>query len=123
MSKGQFGAILKRMRAERGLTLRDFCLKNGLDPGNYSRLERGLYPPPENHEGVEKYANALQLQPGSAEWLELFDVAAAERGRFPDDLMSDEAVVDKLPVLFRTLRAQPVPPEKLDELVERIRRS
>ncbi len=46
----KFSSMLKRIRLERGLTLREFCLKNGFDPGNYSKLERGLFPPPESHE-------------------------------------------------------------------------
>jgi hypothetical protein len=55
--------------------------------------------------------------------LELFDVAAATRGEIPRDLLTDAELVEKLPVLFRTLRGQPVSPEKLDELAELIRRS
>ncbi|NLF07373.1 MAG: helix-turn-helix domain-containing protein [Pirellulaceae bacterium] len=118
-----FSNLLRKLRAERGLTLREFCLQNHFDPGNYSRLERGLYPPPQSHEQIEKYARALGLQEGSEGWLELFDVAAAARGEIPRDLLNDEELVDKLPVLFRTLRGQPVSPEKLYELAELIRRS
>jgi len=66
----KFAAMLKRIRLEQGLTLREFCLKNGFDPGNYSRLERGLFPPPESHELLERYAFALGLKPGSDQWLE-----------------------------------------------------
>ncbi len=119
----KFGSMLKRIRLQKRMTLREFCLKNGFDPGNYSRIERGLFPPPESHELVERYAKALGLKPGSDDWLELFDVAAAERGRIPEDIMSDEAVVDKLPVFFRTMRGKQLSPEQLDDLIERIRRS
>jgi transcriptional regulator with XRE-family HTH domain len=115
--------MLKRIRLQQRMTLREFCLKNGFDPGNYSRIERGLFPPPESHELVERYAKALGLKPGSDDWLELFDVAAAERGRIPEDIMSDEAVVDKLPVFFRTMRGKQLSPEQLNDLIERIRRS
>jgi len=116
----RFGDLLKRLRKDRGKTLREFCIANGLDPGNYSRLERGMYPPPQN---VEKYAIAMGLKEGSSEWIELFDTAAAERGQIPADIMCDAEVVDKLPVVFRTLRAKQISPEDLDDLVERIRRS
>jgi transcriptional regulator with XRE-family HTH domain len=119
----KFSSMLKRIRLRHGVTLREFCLKNGFDPGNYSRLERGLFPPPENHELLERYAMALGIKPGSDEWLELFDFAAAERGRIPDDLMSDKEVVDKLPVFFRTIRGKPLTSDQLAELVEKIRRS
>jgi transcriptional regulator with XRE-family HTH domain len=123
MSPNAFSKLLRRLRVDQGMTLREFCLKNGFDPGNYSRLERGLYPPPESHECLEKYACALGLVPGSDTWLEFFDVAAAERGRIPDDLMSDAEVVEKLPVLFRTIRGTPLSSEQLDQLIEKVRRS
>jgi transcriptional regulator with XRE-family HTH domain len=118
-----FSLKLKSLRARRGLTLRDFCLRNGIDPGNYSKLERGLFPPPESHESLERYATALGVQPGSDDWMELFDLAAAERGRIPADLMSDQNLVEKLPVLFRTMRGTPLSTEQLDRLAEQIRRS
>lgn len=123
MSPNAFSKLLRRLRTEHGATLREFCLQHGFDPGNYSRLERGLYPPPESRDCLEKYATALELVPGSDAWLEFFDVAAAERGRIPDDLMSDAKVVEKLPVLFRTMRGTPLSSEQLDQLVEKVRRS
>jgi transcriptional regulator with XRE-family HTH domain len=118
-----FGKHLKRLRMAKGQTLREFCQVNGFDPGNYSRLERGLFLPPQKEELLEKYAAALGLRRGSDEWLEFFDLAAASRGEIPKDLLSDEEVVDKLPVLFRTLRGSAMSPDKLDALVEKIRRS
>jgi len=119
----KFGALLKKRRLEKGQTLREFCLEHGFDPSNYSRMERGLFPPPQSRELLEKYATALGLKPGTDGWMELFDIAAAQRGQVPADLMSDAEVVDKLPVLFRTMRAKQVSPEMLDELVEKIRNS
>jgi transcriptional regulator with XRE-family HTH domain len=123
MQPNTFSKLMRRLRTERGQTLREFCLQHGFDPGNYSRLERGYYPPPESHEVLEKYALALGLTPGSDAWMEFFDVAAAERGRIPDDLMSDAELVEKLPVLFRTMRGAPLSSEQLDQLVEKVRRS
>lgn len=119
----KFGALLKRHRLAKGQTLRTFSLEHGFDASNLSRMERGLYPPPQSHELLEKYAVALGLKRGSDEWLDFFDVAAAERGEIPADLLSDAELVDKLPVLFRTMRAKQISPEVLDDLVERIRRS
>ncbi|MEE8451386.1 MAG: helix-turn-helix transcriptional regulator [Thermoguttaceae bacterium] len=119
----KFGALLKRLRLQKGLSLREFCLQNGFDPGNHSRLERGMFPPPQDADRLEKYAEALGLIRGSDAWMELFDVAAAVRGEIPADLMSDAEVVDKLPVLFRTMRAKQISEDQLDELVERIKRS
>ncbi len=111
-----FGSVFKERRIAMGMTLREFCLKNGLDPGNLSRLERGLSPPPQK-DRLEAYAEMLGLKEGSDEWYEFFDLAAAEAGRIPEDLRNKK-VLEKLPILFRTLRGQKVPDEKLDELVQ-----
>ncbi len=122
MSRNAFGALLKQLRIDRKLTLREFCHRNGFDPGNYSRLERGVFNPPQDRQKLEQYAKALGLCPGEDDWLEFFDTAAASRGEIPEDLLSDDEVVRKLPILFRTLRAKPVSPDNLDELVDRIRK-
>ena len=119
----KFGQMLKKLRLGKGISLREFCLENGFDAANFSRLERGLFPPPQSHELLEKYARTLGLEVGSDEWLEFFDVAAADRGELPRDLMADDELVDKLPVLFRTMRAKQLAGENLDELIEKIRRS
>jgi transcriptional regulator with XRE-family HTH domain len=112
----------KELRTRKGWTLRAFCEAHGYDPGNISRLERGVFVPPESPEKLREYAKALALKEGSGEWVEFFDRAAAARGRFPADLQADEKLLGRLPVLFRTLRGRKVTPEKLDQLAELIRR-
>jgi transcriptional regulator with XRE-family HTH domain len=118
-----FASFFQEKRIATGLTLRQFCLKHGLDPGNLSRLERGILPPPDNREKLEQYAKLLGLSPGSSDWYEFFDLAAAERGKFPEDLMQDQELVKKLPVLFRTIRGNQVTENTLHNLVEVIRKS
>jgi transcriptional regulator with XRE-family HTH domain len=117
-----FGSYFKELRLRSGWTLRRFCETNGYDPGNISRLERGIFPPPESPQKLREYANALGLAEGRDEWIEFFDRAAAARGQIPADLQADKELVARLPVLFRTLRGQKVTPEKLDKLVKMIRR-
>lgn len=123
MAATAFSKLLKTRRQSTGQTMRDFCIKNKLDPGNYSRLERGVFPPPQKEELLAKYAIALGLARGSDEWLEFFDTAAACRGALPLDLIDDDALLEKLPALFRTLRGNQLSPEMLDELIEKIRRA
>lgn len=119
----KFGEFFRDMRAKRRISLREFCVKNMFDPGNISKLERGLFPPPESQERLERYATALGIKKGTEDWYEFFDLAAAEQGRIPQDVLSDREVIGHLPVLFRSLRGQPVDDNALDDLVERIRRS
>lgn len=122
-AKKTFGDFFRQLRAERRLALREFCLKHGFDPGNISKLERGLLPPPQSEEKLGEYAKALGLKEGSDEWYEFFDLAAASNGKIPSDVLSDKELAAKLPVFFRTLRRQKVSDKKLDDLAERIRRA
>lgn len=117
-----FGEFFKQRRMSLGKTLRRFCRENRVDPGNISRLERGLLAPPQGREVLEAYAKQLRLKKGSDDWYRFFDLAAAETGRIPSELLEDEQVVQKLPILFRTLRGQKVADDELDELVRKLRK-
>ena len=101
--------------------MRAFCRKNGLDPGNMSKLERGVLAPPEGHERLEAYASMLGLAQGSDEWFEFFDLAAAARGRIPDGLLENERVVRALPIMYRTLRKDKPDREEVEHLMKLIR--
>ena len=85
----KFGSLFKKHRLAAGMTLREFCLKHGFDPGNLSRLERGRFSPPQSHEKLTEYAMVLGVESGSDEWQEFFDVAAVELGRIPPDQLDD----------------------------------
>lgn len=119
----RFGEMLKRLRIERGETLRAFCQQHGLDPGNTSKLERGRLAPPDSPETLRSYAEWLGLEDGSDEWQAFLDCASAERGRVPEDILDDEELMDKLPVLFRMIRGIKANGQSLDELIEKIRRA
>jgi transcriptional regulator with XRE-family HTH domain len=121
--KMTFGRFLKKMREKRGLSLRRFCMENNIDPGNLSRLERGLISPPQSRKKLEQYASYFEIQKGSDDWYEYFDLAAAHTGKIPADLMEDDELVKKLPLLFRMIRGQKVSKNKLDKLSAVIRKS
>lgn len=114
-----FGEFFRLRREVLGLTLRGFCIKHDLDPGNTSRLEHGLLPPPQDHEQLEQYARFLELQPGSDAWYTFFDLAAAAKGRIPEELLEDPDVTAKLLVLFRVLREKRLTDEQLHDLLKR----
>lgn len=118
----RFGAFFREKRLALGVSLREFCLRHGLDPGNLSKLERGRLAPPQ-HEKLDEYARLLGLTEGSDDWYQFFDLAAAEAGRIPADILNDQEVAEKLPILFRTLRGQRIPDEQLDELAEKLKRA
>jgi|ERR1041384_180452 transcriptional regulator with XRE-family HTH domain len=120
-TKGTFAGYFKALRKARRITLRAFCERAGADPGNISRMERGGMIPPQDRGILTRYAQALGLVEGSAEWYEFFDLAAADRGMIPQDLMDDEALVRQLPAFFRTLRGQKPTEEELRKIVQKIK--
>ncbi|PIS36281.1 MAG: hypothetical protein COT35_12015 [Nitrospirae bacterium CG08_land_8_20_14_0_20_52_24] len=118
-----FGEFFKQKRIALRKTLRQFCAENKLDPGNMSKLERGLLPPPQASDKLEEYARYLRIKKGSDDWYTFFDLARIEAGRIPQELLDDDSVAASLPILFRTLRGQKISEKKLDKLVQLIRKS
>lgn len=123
MQYDSFGELFKSLRLRKGVTLRKFCETFGLDPGNISKMERGMIPPPAGREKLEEYAAHLDLVPQSSEWYSFFDLAAVASGRIPADLMSDEELLTKLPMVFRTMRAERISDEDIDNLISIIRKA
>ncbi|MCP4129548.1 MAG: hypothetical protein GY754_00905 [bacterium] len=121
-AKELFGKFFKEKRLELEQSLRQFCMNNKFDPGNISKMERGLLSPPGKKE-LEKYAIALKIEEGTDDWIKFFDYAAACRGEIPAEILNNEQVVEKLPLFFRTLRGEKVPEDKLNELIDLIKRS
>ena len=117
-----FGDLFKIKRIEKGLTLREFCRINGFDPGNVSKIERGLFQPPQSKEMLSKYAAALGIEEGSEDWLAFCDMAIISAGKIPEDVVTNEELMNALPVLFRTVRDKTLDEEGLEKLIKSIKR-
>ena len=118
----EFGEYLRSLRVARNLPLRRFCQLTGLDPGNVSKMERGLLQPPTG-ERLDQLAESLGLKEGTDERTLFNDLAYSCRGEIPPDILNDEELVARLPVVFRTLRGEPLGEDELKALAEKIRRS
>jgi transcriptional regulator with XRE-family HTH domain len=117
-----FGEFFKAKRIEQGHTLREFCKRFGLDAGNISKIERDLLAPPETKGKLAQYCKFLGIKEGSDDWFEFFDLAAAAKGTIPADLRSDQRILDALPIIFRTFRDKKISDDKIDELIEAIKK-
>ena len=117
-----FGEFFKRKRIALRKTLRQFSSENGFDPGNLSKLERGLLSPPASSDKLKQYARALKIREGSDEWYEFFDVARVSAGRIPKEIFSDKEVLSKLPLVFRTLKGQKLTKEQLTRLAKELKK-
>lgn len=120
-TKQSFGDFFKELRLRQGQTLREFCSANNFNPGNISKLERGILPPPQSDEKLAEYALALGIKKASSDWFEFFDLAAAGAGTIPSDIRENSEIVHRLPAFFRTLRDKKLSVEKLDALIKRIK--
>jgi len=96
-----FGDYLKSLRFSAGLTLRDFCRQSGEDPSNWSKIERGLLPPPTDHERLTKIAKCLKLTEDRIE--EFIAKAEISTGNIPKFVMTNEILLDQLPAFLRTI--------------------
>lgn len=117
-----FGEFFKSKRIEQGLTLREFCKKHRLDPGNLSKMERGQLKPPSG-EKLEEYARYLAIIKGSTDWYTFFDRASACKGIIPEEFMNDEELIQSLPIIFRTFRNKQVTKELTLNLIERLKKA
>lgn len=118
-----FGAFVKQKRIEQQKTLRQFCKENGLDPSNWSKIERGINPPPKDGEKLSTWGVCLGLEPDSDEWQRFMDEADVSRGNIPQDVIENEQLIEKLPIFFRTVRGAELSDEKIDDLIEDLRKA
>lgn len=117
-----FGEFFKMNRIKKGLTLRQFCENNDFDPGNISKLERGILPAPQGEDKLRKYAKALGLKPGDDSYVEFFDLATASGNHFSVKNIKDHDLLKLLPVLFRSIDKKDLTEEKLERIIEIVKR-
>lgn len=116
--ENSFGEFLKVHRIAKRITLRAFSEALGMDPSNYSRMERGQLQPPVNEGKLNNFARLLSIPTNSMEYREMVRLAALGRGEIPPAILSDQEVFSKLPVFFRTLEGDKLDDFVIDELVD-----
>jgi len=117
-----FGELVRELRLRQRKTLRQFCEEHGYDPSNWSKLERGVNPPPKRGQTLEKWAVQLDLGRNSDEWDDFMITAAVSRGEIPATIMANENVMGRLPAIFRVLARGRLSERQLDDMVEETER-
>jgi len=115
----KFGQLVYELRIRQRLTLREFCRMTELDPGYWSRIERGLHHPPKSKQVLNNIAKALKLKENSEDWHTLFELATISF--IPAELLANPSIVDMLPALFRTVRGDRPDKQDLERLIEMLR--
>lgn len=116
-----FGSIVKNLRIAQKKTLRQFCEEHGLDPSNWSKIERDVNPPPKDESTLGKWARMLGIKPATDAWKDFICQADVSRGSIPMEIISDEKLLQKLPVFFRAIRGSELTEDQLDSLIRKIR--
>ncbi len=114
-----FGEFIKDKRIQKKIALREFCRTTKIDPSNWSKIERGVLPPPKNRMLLQEISNALKIEYQSEDFYTLMDLAAISF--IPKALCANESVIEKLPVFFRTLRSEKPSRKELEELIKLIK--
>jgi transcriptional regulator with XRE-family HTH domain len=114
-----FNETVKTLRLQRRLTLRDFCAKVGVDPSNWSKVERGVNPPPGDIGFLERLAEFFGLE-GSKK-LAFMDEAALQRREIPPDVADHVILQRALPAFFRAARGHELTEEELNRLSEDVK--
>ena len=118
--KKKFGQTLKELRIKKRLTLRHACRIADYDPSNWSKIERGKMSPPSDEKALRKWAKVLGISK-EKEIQEFIDEANLAQGIIPQDILSQDNVVDFLPAFFRTLRNKKPTKKEIDRLIELIK--
>jgi transcriptional regulator with XRE-family HTH domain len=115
-----FSTTIKDLRIAKRLTLREFCKALGLDPSNWSKVERGINPPPSDVNALEALAQFFGLMGEQKQ--AFFDEAAISRNELPKDLADDELFTQALPAFFRAYRDHKLTEDQLLSLAGDIRK-
>lgn len=115
-----FGELLKHYRIRKELTLRECCAELGVDPSNWSKMERSVNPAPKDQDLLSYWAEYFRLD--EAEKQAFLDAASLSRKEIPSDIASDEAIMSKLPAFFRAARETELTGDKLEKFILQIRK-
>ena len=115
-----FSDTVKSLRLEKRLTLRDFCEQAGLDPSNWSKVERGINPPPGDAETLERLGAFFGIV--GDEKLAFMDAAAVQRREIPLDVADNVILQKALPAFFRAARGHELSETELKSLAADIRK-
>ena len=116
-----FGQLVKDLRIAQKKTLRQFCQENGLDPSNWSKIERNINMPPRDEVTLAKWAKLFGLKPDTEAWKDFIYQAEISRGNIPREIMADEKLLRQLPVFLRTVRGAELTEKQLEDFIAKVR--
>jgi transcriptional regulator with XRE-family HTH domain len=114
-----FGQMLKNARIMNRLTLRQCSTALGVDPSNWSKIERGVNPAPKDIGVLEHWASFFRL--GADDRQTFFDSAALSRRELPPDIAADARLLQALPAFFRVVRGNEPGEAGMEQFIQDLR--
>ncbi len=115
-----FKDFVKQKRIDLDLSLRAFCKEANEDPSNWSKIERGIMAPPKDLDRLKNIANALNISQNSDEWNTLYNSAFIDSGVIPENVMTNQDILEILPAFFRTIESKKPSREDLENLMSKL---
>ncbi len=111
-----FGEYIKQKRLEKNFTLREFCRAINEDASNWSKIERGLLPPPQGEDNLKQIAKVLDI-----DLEEIINMASVSAGKIPEAIINDQNIMNELPLFFRTIGNVKPTAEEIKKLIQAIK--
>ena len=97
----KYGEMLRKLRLEKEMTLRELASNSDIDVAYLSRVERCTIPPPQKEELLDAINDALDATEAEAQQLK--DQAAIDNKQFPRDIADKIEKIEGIPLLLRTV--------------------
>lgn len=110
-----FGQTIEEIRKSSSITLKQLSRDIGFDPSYISRIERGKKKPSDKF--VDAFTSYFAIETGTETYKKIKDSASIARAEIPDYVMSEKDIVDRLPMLFRTITGSKIEEDALDDLI------
>ncbi|MGA2624795.1 MAG: helix-turn-helix transcriptional regulator [Bacteroidota bacterium] len=114
----RFGQLLRDLRAQRGITLRQLAGDSDIDVSYLSRVERESIPPPQKEELLEAIIAAISASEEEAR--QLRDYAALDNENFPKDIAGKMKEMVGIPLLLRSVANKRLSAEDIEKITRYI---
>ncbi|OGU30040.1 MAG: hypothetical protein A2057_13400 [Ignavibacteria bacterium GWA2_35_9] len=111
-----YGNMLRQIRVEKEMTLRELSTRTDIDNAYLSRVERETIKPPQDDELLDAINIALELDTKQSQKMK--DQASIDNKKFPTDIAEQIHKVDGFPMFLRTVSNKKLTNEKLQELIK-----
>lgn len=111
-----YGNLIRSLRVEKEMTLRELSIRTDIDVAYLSRVERETCNPPQDEELLDSINVALNLDSETS--LSLKDQSATDNKRYPADVAASVSRIEGFPLFLRTVSNKKLSTKQLKELTD-----